>query len=136
MSGRLDGQHIALLIEQGFELREVNEPRQSLQQEGAEVVLIGSSARTPYQDKVGTTTIISDLGAGAIKMKDFQALVIPGGHAPDRMRMRHAMVDLATDAMATGKLVAAICHGPQVLISADALRGRTLTCWPWIAMEV
>ena len=136
MSGRLHGRCIALLIEQGFELREVTEPRQSLQQEGAEVVLVGSTARAPYLDKSGASTIVSDLGAGAVRMKDYDALVIPGGHAPDRMRMRHAMVDLATDAMAAGKPVAAICHGPQVLISANALKGRTLTCWPSIAIDV
>jgi protease I len=69
-------------------------------------------------------------------MKDFDALVIPGGHAPDKMRMRHAMVDLTRDAMDANKPVAAICHGPQLLISADALRGRTLTCWPSIAIDV
>ena len=62
--------------------------------------------------------------------------MIPGGHAPDKMRMRHAMVDLARDAMEAGKPVAAICHGPQLLISANALRGRTLTCWPSIAIDV
>ena len=50
--------------------------------------------------------------------------------------MRHAMVDLARDAMEAGKPVAAICHGPQVLISANTLRGRTLTCWPSIAIDV
>jgi protease I len=69
-------------------------------------------------------------------MADFDALVIPGGYAPYKMRMRHAMVDLARDAMLTGKPVAAICHGPQVLISANVLRGRTLTCWPSIAIDV
>ena len=136
MSGRLQGRRIALLIEQGFELREVSEPQQTLQVEGAEVVLVGSTARAPYHDKDGTTTMVSDLGAGAARMRDFDALVIPGGHAPDRMRMRHAMVDLATEAMASAKPVAAICHGPQVLISANALRGRTLTCWPSIAIDV
>ena len=78
----------------------------------------------------------SDLAAGAARMEDFDALVIPGGHAPDKMRMRHAMVDLARDAMDAGKPVAAICHGPQLLISANALRGRTLTCWPSIAIDV
>ena len=78
----------------------------------------------------------SGLAADAARMKDFDALVIPGGHAPDRMRMRHAMVDMARHAMEAGKLVAAICHGPQVLISAHAVRGRTLTCWPSIAVDV
>ena len=69
-------------------------------------------------------------------MQDFDALVVPGGHAPDKMRMRHAMVDLVRDAMNAQKPVAAICHGPQVLISADVLRGRTVTCWPSIAVDV
>ena len=69
-------------------------------------------------------------------MSDFDALIVPGGYAPDRMRMRHAMVDLVRDACAAGKPVAAICHGPQLLISADVLRDRTVTCWPSIAIDV
>ncbi len=71
-----------------------------------------------------------------MKAADFDAVVVPGGHAPDKMRMRHAMVDLVRDAFTAGKPLAAICHGPQVLISADVLRGRTLTCWPSIAIDV
>ena len=84
----------------------------------------------------GEATVTSDLAAGAARMKDFDALVIPGGHAPDKMRMRHAMVDLARDAMNANKPVAAICHGPSLLISSNSLRGRTLTCWPSIAIDV
>src|SRR5260221_11038728 len=79
--------------------------------------------------------VTSELGAGAAHMTDFDALGIPGGHAPDKMRMRHAMVDLVREAMEAGKPVAAICHGPQLLISANTLRGRTLTCWPSIAVN-
>ena len=61
---------------------------------------------------------------------------MPGGYAPDKMRLRHAMVDLVRDAMEAGKPVAAICHAPSLLISANVLRGRTLTCWPSIAIDV
>ena len=89
-----------------------------------------------YRGKRGEAVVTSDLAAGAARMKDFDALVIPGGHAPDKMRMRHAMVDLTREAMEAGKPVAAICHGPQLLISANAVRGRTLTCWPSIAIDV
>ena len=89
-----------------------------------------------YRGKRGEAVVKADIGAGAARIKDFDAVVIPGGHAPDKMRMRHAMVDLARDAMEAGKPVAAICHGPQVLISANVLRGRTLTCWPSIAIDV
>ena len=86
--------------------------------------------------KRGQAVVTSDLAAGSARMKDFDALVIPGGHAPDKMRMRHAMVDFVRDAMELGKPVAAICHGPQLLISANSVRGRTLTCWPSIAIDV
>jgi protease I len=136
VSGRLSGKRIALLVEDGFEAREVTEPLSTLRSEGADVVLIGASATATYRDKTGTHTVTAQVAAGAARMRDFDALVIPGGHAPDKMRMRHAMVDLAADAMAAAKPVAAICHGPQVLISANVLRGRTLTCWPSIAIDV
>ncbi len=136
MSGRLQGKRIALLVEDGFEAREVTEPLETLRAEGAEVLLVGPVAQKNYRDKMLATSVSADVAAGAARMADFDALVIPGGHAPDRMRMRHAMIDLVTDAMAAGKPVAAICHGPQVLISANALRGRTVTCWPSIAIDV
>jgi protease I len=134
--GRLQGKRIALLVEDGFEARELTDPVAAFTAEGADVVLVGPQARTLYHDKTRTTTMSADVAAGAIRMKDFDALVIPGGYAPDKMRMRHAMIDLVKDAMAAGKPVAAICHGPQVLISANAVRGRTITCWPSIAIDI
>jgi protease I len=136
VSGRLAGKRIALFIEDGFEAREVSEPLALLRSEGAEVVVVGPSGSATYRDKRGVDTMRADLAAGAARMRDFDALVIPGGHAPDKMRMRHAMVDMVIEAMAAAKPVAAICHGPQVLISANVLRGRTLTCWPSIAIDV
>jgi protease I len=100
------------------------------------VTLVGPAQGGIYRGKRGEAVVTADVAAGGSRMKDFDAIVIPGGHAPDKMRMRHAMVDLVRDAMDTGKLVAAICHGPQLLISANAVRGRTLTCWPSIAIDV
>lgn len=135
-SGRLAGRRIAILIEEGFSAREVLDPVSVLSGEGAEVVLVGNTTRAPYRDKTGAVEVAATLTAGAAKAKDFDAIVIPGGHAPDRMRMRHAMVELVTDAMTMGKPVGAICHGAQVLITANALRGRTLTCWPSISVDV
>jgi protease I len=136
MSRRLTGKRVALLIEEGFAAREVTEPMRVLAEEGANVVPIAPSTKAPYRDKTGTTTVAAEVTAGSARMNDFDAIIVPGGHAPDRMRMRHAMVDLVTDAMTAGKPVAAICHGPQVLITANVLRGRTLTCWPSIAVDV
>lgn len=133
--GQLTGKRVALLVEDEFEDSEVTGPRDLLRGAGITVVIVGTKAGATYRGKKGEA-ITADLGAGAAKAKDFDAVVIPGGHAPDKMRMRHAMVDLARDAMEAGKPVAAICHGPQVLISANVLRGRTLTCWPSIAVDV
>ena len=125
-----------MLVEQEFEDRELTGPVEALRAAGATVVLVGPSAGAQFTGKRGEATVTSELAAGGARIADFDAVVIPGGHAPDRMRMRHAMVDLARDAMEAGKPVAAICHGPQVLISAGVLRGRTVTCWPSIAIDV
>jgi protease I len=132
----LSGKRIAVLVEDGFEDYELTGPLEALRSAGASVTLVGPAAATEYRGKRGQATITSDAAAGSVRIADLDALVIPGGHAPDKMRMRHAMVDLARDAMIAGKPVAAICHGPQVLISANVLRGRTLTCWPSIAIDV
>ena len=132
----LTGKRIAMLVEDEFEDRELTGPLDALRAAGATVTLVGPTAGTEFRGKKGEAIVTSDINAGAAKIKDFDAVVIPGGHAPDKMRMRHAMVDLARDAMEAGKPVAAICHGPQVLISANVLRGRTLTCWPSIAIDV
>jgi len=126
---------VALLIEEEFEDREVTGTRDALQQAGITVTVVGPAAGAQYRGKKGEV-VSADLAAGAARAKDFDAIVIPGGHAPDRMRMRHAMVDLVREAVEAGKPVAAICHGPQVLISVNALRGRTVTCWPSIAIDV
>jgi len=133
--GQLDGRQVAILVETDFEDAELDGPRQALREAGAAVVIVGPSAGAQYRGKRGLT-VTADLAAGAARAGDFDALVIPGGHAPDKMRMRHPMVDLARDMLDIGKPVAAICHGPQVLISARALEGRTLTCWPSIAIDV
>ena len=130
------GKRVAMFVEEEFEDRELTGPLETLRGAGVSVTIIGPSAGQEYRGKRGEAVVRSELSAGAARMTDFDALIIPGGHAPDRMRMRHAMVDLTRDAMEAGKTVAAICHGPQLLISANALRGRTLTCWPSIAIDV
>jgi len=135
-SSTLAGKRVAMLVEEGFEDRELTGPLDALRAAGATVTIVGPTAGTEFRGKRGSAVVTSDIAAGGTRIEDFDALVIPGGHAPDKMRMRHAMVDLARDAMQAGKPVAAICHGPQLLISAGALRGRTLTCWPSIAIDV
>jgi protease I len=126
---------VAILVEDEFEDTEVSGPAEALRAAGTEVVVIGPFAGREYTGKRGAL-VRADLAAGRARATDFDAVVIPGGHAPDRMRMRHAMVDLVRDMVAAGKPVGAICHGPQLLISVNALRGRTVTCWPSIAIDV
>ena len=128
-------ERVAILVEDEFEDSEVSGPVDALRHAGLEVVVVGPSAGATSTGKKGAT-VVADLAAGKARARDFDALVIPGGHAPDKMRMRHAMVDLARDMVAAGKPVAAICHGAQLLISINALRGKTVTCWPSIAIDV
>ncbi len=132
----LSGKRIAILVEDEFEDRELTGPLEALRAAGATVTIVGPTKGAAYRGRRGQTTITSELAAGAARIRDFDAVVIPGGYAPDKMRMRHAMVDLTRDATEAGKPVAAISHGPQLLISANVLRGRTLTCWPSIAVDV
>ncbi len=136
MAPPLAGKRVVVLVEDEFEDRELTGPVEALRQAGATVIVAGPVKGATYRGKRGEAVVTSDIAAGVLGVKDLDALVIPGGHAPDRMRMRHAMVDLARDTMEAGKPVAAICHGPQLLISANRLRGRTLTCWPSIAIDV
>ncbi len=132
----LADRQVAVLVEEGFDERELAGPIEALRNAGATVTIVGPTTGGTFRDKRGEVSVTADLAAGTARTRSFDAIVIPGGYAPDRMRMRHAMVDLVSDAIADGRVVAAICHGPQVLISADALRGRTLTCWPSIAVDV
>ncbi len=131
----ISGKRVALLIEQDFEDQEVFEPLESLRAAGAEVVIVGPTAPTDFTGKHGGA-LTSELAAGHAPASEFDAVLIPGGWAPDRMRMRHAMVDLVRDVAAAGKPVAAICHGPQMLISANVVRDRMVTCWPSIAIDI
>ena len=80
--------------------------------------------------------VTSTLTARKVKAEDFDAIVIPGGWAPDRMRMQHLLVDLVRETAEQGKPVATICRGAQVLISAKVLKDRMVTCWPSIAIDV
>ena len=135
-SAALAGRRVALLVENDFEDTELTGPRDALRAAGATVVIVGPTANTEFKGKKLGTVVTSDLAAGSAKPNDFDAVVIPGGYAPDKMRMRHAMVDFTRDMYEAGKPVAAICHAPSLLISANAVRGRTLTCWPSIAVDV
>jgi protease I len=127
---------VAVLIEDDFEDRELPLLVDTLRTTGLLVTLIGPTAGTDFHGKRRDAVIRSDVAASKVRMQDFDCVVVPGGYAPDRIRLRHAMVDLVRDALDSGKPVGAIDRGPQVLITVNALRGRTVTCWPSIAIDV
>jgi protease I len=77
-----------------------------------------------------------DTTADKVEASQFDAIIIPGGYAPDKMRLHQSMVDLVRDAHSEGKIIAAVCHGPQLLISADIIKGRRVTSWPSVAVDL
>ena len=96
------GKRVVMLVEEGFEDSELFGPLQQLQDAGVIVTLVGPFAEREYTGKRGGK-LTSGMAAGRIRVSDFDALIVPGGYAPDRMRLRHAMVDLVRDACAAGK---------------------------------
>jgi len=132
----LDGKRVAILVEEGFEDSELTEPLKAMKDAGAKVSVVGSGSQEIYHGKKGKAEIKADVTADKVSADDFDAIIVTGGHAPDRMRLYQAMVDLVRKAHDSGKVVAAICHGPQLLISADILRGRRATSWTSVAVDV
>ncbi|MGE3275761.1 MAG: DJ-1/PfpI/YhbO family deglycase/protease [Vicinamibacterales bacterium] len=131
----LAGRRIALLVEDFFDDAELVGARDTLVAHGAAVVIVGPLAGRSHTGLAGTAVSVERAG-GEARAADFDAVVVPGGYAPDRLRLRHAVVDLVRDAVAAGKPVAAICRGPALLINAGVIRGRTVTCWPSIAVDL
>lgn len=132
----LDGKRIAILIEEGFEDSELVEPLRAMKDVGARVIVVGSGSHETYHGKRGKAKIKVDITADKVNGNEFDAIIIPGGYAPDRMRLHQSMVDMVKRAFDSGKVVAAICHGPQLLISADVVRGHRITSWPSVAVDL
>ena len=132
----LDGKRIAILVEQAFEDSELIEPMKAMKEAGARVVIVGTELEKNYQGKRRTKTIRAEMATDKVKAEDFDAIIIPGGYAPDRMRLHKPMIDLVRKAYDLGKVIAASGNGPQLLISADIVRGHRLTSWPSIAVDL
>lgn len=132
----LTGKRIAILAEEDFEDSELTEPMKAMKEAGAEVVVVGSGSKRTYRGKKRQASVTIDTTADKVKADEFDAIIVPGGYAPDKMRLHQPMVDLVKQAYSKGKVVAAICHGPQLLISADIVRGRRLTSWASVAVDL
>jgi len=123
----LTGKHVAVLAEDLYEDLELWYPAHRFREAGAKVTIVGGGARE-YSSKHGYP-VAPDAAADTVNAADFDAVIIPGGYAPDRMRRHKSMVDLVRGVFERGKVVAAICHGGWMLVSADVLRGRRATCF-------
>jgi len=131
----LNGKRVAVLVEQLYQEMEVWYPVYRLREAGCVVELVGPEAGKTYTSKLGYPAKAT-LSAKDAKGDDFAALVIPGGFSPDYIRRSADLLRLVREVYAAGKPVAAICHGPWVLCSTTALKGRRVTCFHSIKDDV
>ncbi|MBI3978475.1 MAG: type 1 glutamine amidotransferase [Chloroflexi bacterium] len=124
---QLRNKRIAVLVENEYEDLELWYPTIRMREEGADVVLVGTGSAESYQGKHGLPCK-PEVAASQVSARDFDAVIVPGGYAPDRLRRYPAVLQLVREAYGQGKPVAAICHAAWVPISAGIMRGRTATC--------
>jgi protease I len=123
---------IACVLGQGFEDSEFRVPYDRLKQEGYEVEIIGVKAGEELKGYKGKEKVKADKGIDQVRADDYDALLIPGGQSPDHLRADERFVEFVKAFDASGKLIAAVCHGPQLLMAAQLVKGRTLTAWQTI----
>jgi protease I len=139
MPDQLKGRKVAFLATDGVEQVELTAPWNALKQAGAEVKLVSDKPgeiqavnHDQKSERFGVDALVAQVTA-----RDFDALVLPGGVAnPDKLRTNEDAVKFVRDFMEADKPVAAICHGPWLLVEADAVRGRTITSWPSLETDV
>ncbi|MGA9582491.1 MAG: type 1 glutamine amidotransferase domain-containing protein [Allosphingosinicella sp.] len=126
---------ILMIATDGYEDSELLEPRRILGERGADVTLASLEKGAIEGDNGATARV--DCTIGEVSADDYDALVLPGGTKnPDRLRMDEKVVATIRAFADAGKPVAAICHGPWLLIEADIVRGRRLTSWPSIRTDL
>jgi protease I len=139
MAKKLNGKKVAILTETGFEEVELTSPKKALEEAGAVVHIV-----SPQKDKVKawdhdhwSIELPVDVNVEKANVEDYDALVVPGGVInPDKMRTNKDCVEFAQQFLEKGKPVAAICHGPQLLIETGLVDGRNLTSYPSIRTDL
>jgi protease I len=124
-----------IFIGPGFEDSEFIYPYYRFQEEDFEVDVIGFRGESVFTGKHGTkaeTTVTPK----QVKIDDYEVFIIVGGQAPDKMRQDRDLVELVKKGFKEGKIIAAICHGPQLLIEADVLRGKKATAYRAIVTDI
>ena len=117
---------IAILVEDLYQILEVWYPLFRLKEEGIDVVTIGSGTKETYGSKEGYPIKV-DAAIDNVKTNDFDGVIIPGGYAPDILRRYPKIVNFVKRLYVDGRIVASICHGGWVLVSAGILKGHTVT---------
>ncbi len=139
MAGKLDGRKVAILATDGVEQVELQQPRQALDKAGAETQVVSPTderIRAWQHDRWGDEIPV-DVPLRSARAADFDALLIPGGvMSPDKLRMDRTAVEFVRSFFEQSKPVASICHGPWMLIEADAIRGREVTSWPSLRTDL
>ena len=123
----LEAKRIAILAEDTYQELELWYPLLRLREAGAEVTVVGMPGVQEYHSKLGYPVQVG-AAADAVSAVDFDAVIVPGGFAPDRMRRHQPMLDLVRGVFERGGIVATICHAAWVAVSADILRGKRATC--------
>ena len=140
MARPLDGKSIAILATDGVERVELEQPRGALYGSGARTELLSihpGEIQARQFDMVSAGTFPVDRLVTDASVDDYAALLLPGGTVnPDGLRINAAAVGFVRDFVATGKPVAAICHGPWTLLEAGALRGHRVTSWPSLRTDL
>ncbi len=124
-----------IFLERGVEDSEFIYPYYRFQEEGYQMLIVAPKEHETYLGKHGVP-FTSDIAPRDVNVDEFDAVIIPGGQAPDRMRLNKGLVEIVKEANRKGKVIAAVCHGPQMLIEADIVRGKTATSWPSVRTDL
>ena len=137
--GKLRGKRVAILATDGVEQVELIEPRKALIEAGATTVIVSPKAQSiqGFQHDQKGDEIAVDQSLDSARESEFDALLLPGGVMnPDQLRQDKKAVDFVRHFFEAGKPVAAICHGPWLLVEAGVIQGRTLTSWPSLKTDI
>jgi protease I len=126
---------IRIFLERGVEDSEFIYPYYRFQEEDYKIDIVAPKAKQQYIGKHGVP-FTSDISPSEVNVNNYEALIIPGGQAPDRMRINSDLVKIVKDANIKGKIIAAVCHGPQLLIEADIVRGKKATSWSSVRTDL
>jgi protease I len=127
---------IAMLVTQDFEDSEARLPLEAVKNAGFHLEIIAPRVDQTLKGKKGKFSLKSDLAIASARAEDYDLLIIPGGHSPESLRTEPGAVEFVRAFGRTGRPIAAVCHGPQLLISAELTKGRKMTCYKSVAVDL